>query len=367
MTNSMFIPKKIRVGFQKRDDTYTKRLAYIIYYDVKGVLRKEKSWDEWRDHQMAAKEFDNTPQDGFVLNRHIERYNWGHFSSNRSYIRVYDPREIEFEITPENLIGILTETACDRRGLEGKFVYAWHGTQLVLLPCGSESYLAAQKYTALQGQDISAKDLEPGRIYITKKGNEVVYLGRHDWYTWPNPRWGNSGRSCKKHHIFHGVSSPSTWNDREEFFPRGDMKFLSAAGDMSDDYAELMDKLKKDIRTATVIGLKLKPFVRGSATNTAVNNRYSEYICRQVGDELEIYYIYRDHFEKGYISREYSINMKDTTMTPIKMGRSDNRTPLHDIQSLVGQGYHTVLVKFSNGVTTDLFGNKVGKTAEKET
>ena len=39
----LMIPDRIKVGYQKRDDTYTKRLAYVIYYDHKGVLRKEKS------------------------------------------------------------------------------------------------------------------------------------------------------------------------------------------------------------------------------------------------------------------------------------------------------------------------------------
>ncbi len=38
-----FIPSKIKVGFQERSDTYTGKLAYIIYYDNKGVLRKERS------------------------------------------------------------------------------------------------------------------------------------------------------------------------------------------------------------------------------------------------------------------------------------------------------------------------------------
>ena len=35
METSIFIPKKIHVGFQTRHDTYTKKLAYIIYEDEK--------------------------------------------------------------------------------------------------------------------------------------------------------------------------------------------------------------------------------------------------------------------------------------------------------------------------------------------
>mgnify|MGYP003293415702 CR=1 FL=1 len=42
MATNIFIPKKIKVGFQTREDTYTKKLAYVIYYDTQGKLRKDK-------------------------------------------------------------------------------------------------------------------------------------------------------------------------------------------------------------------------------------------------------------------------------------------------------------------------------------
>ena len=44
MKANIFIPKKIKVGFQERDSTYTKKLAYVIYYDLQNKLRKETSW-----------------------------------------------------------------------------------------------------------------------------------------------------------------------------------------------------------------------------------------------------------------------------------------------------------------------------------
>ena len=33
MRSQMFIPKKLKIGFQQRRDTFTKKLAYVIYYD----------------------------------------------------------------------------------------------------------------------------------------------------------------------------------------------------------------------------------------------------------------------------------------------------------------------------------------------
>ena len=65
---SIYIPKKIKVGYQDRSDTYTGKLAYVIYYDEKNKLRKEKSWNGWRDNTIDPNDFDNEPTRGFVLN-----------------------------------------------------------------------------------------------------------------------------------------------------------------------------------------------------------------------------------------------------------------------------------------------------------
>ena len=103
---SIFIPETCRVGFKERQDTFTGKLAYVIYYDADKKLRKEVSWKGWRDEKIDAFDFPNEPTSGFVLNKGIRRFNWSGFGTSRSMIRIYDPRGIEFEITPENLIGL---------------------------------------------------------------------------------------------------------------------------------------------------------------------------------------------------------------------------------------------------------------------
>jgi len=35
MNNTIFIPKKIKIGFNERSDTYTGKLGYVIYHDGK--------------------------------------------------------------------------------------------------------------------------------------------------------------------------------------------------------------------------------------------------------------------------------------------------------------------------------------------
>ena len=54
MKSNIFVPKRINVGFQERSSTYTGKLAYVIYYDEKGTLRKEKSWNGWRNKEIIT-------------------------------------------------------------------------------------------------------------------------------------------------------------------------------------------------------------------------------------------------------------------------------------------------------------------------
>lgn len=180
--NKLNIAKTIKVGFNKRSDTYTGMLAYIIYYDEKGILRKEKSWESWRDKKIDAQEFPNEPTSGFVLNKKVGDYksDWNH---RMAHIRVYDPRGFEFEISVENLLYILQEcTSTKGKGLEGEFVYAWDGTTLVLLPTDSVEYQASKVFTDHKLSKVSKGDMVPGCVYMNKDMENVLYLGREDYY-----------------------------------------------------------------------------------------------------------------------------------------------------------------------------------------
>lgn len=181
---SIFIPKKVKVGFQTRKDTYTKKLAYVIYYDEKGKLRKETSWEGWRDEKIDPEEYSNDPTSGFVLNKKVGDYksDWNH---RMAYCRVYDPRGFEFEITIENLLYILQNTSCIKgKGLDGDFVYSWDGKDLVLLPCSAPEYGAISQFTEeLHSlESVKTKDLILGATYLTKKQEKVIYLGKFNYY-----------------------------------------------------------------------------------------------------------------------------------------------------------------------------------------
>ena len=186
MKTNIFVPSKINVGFQNRQDTYTGKLAYVIYFDEKGKLRKQASWDGWRDKNIPNEIYDNEPTEGFVLNKKVGgvEESWG-WDVRRTYTRIYDPRGFEFEITVPNLLWILENCDCIKgKGLEGQFVYGWDGKDLVLVPVESPDYKEIQEKNQIVHNNlfIKAKDLIVGATYEMLNGDRYVYIGKYDRY-----------------------------------------------------------------------------------------------------------------------------------------------------------------------------------------
>jgi hypothetical protein len=186
MNTNIFIPSKINVGFQNRQGTYTGKLAYVIYFDEKGKLRKQTSWDGWRDENIPNEIYDNEPTEGFVLNKKVGgvEESWG-WDVRKTYTRIYDPRGFEFEITVPNLLWILENCNCIKgKGLEGQFVYGWDGKELVLVPVESPDYKEIQEKNKVihNNEFVKAKDLIIGATYETLNGEQYVYMGKYDRY-----------------------------------------------------------------------------------------------------------------------------------------------------------------------------------------
>jgi hypothetical protein len=254
--NKLFIAPKIKIGYQSRNDTFNGKLAYIIYFDEKGKLHKEKSWESWRNKSIPADEYENVPIDGFTINKDIKRYNGEWFSSKRTMVRIHDPRGFEFEVTTENLIAILMHTDCSRRSLIGQFVYAWAGQELVLLPTNSEEYQNAIKYTAGLNKKVSIKELIPGMVYKTKRREkDVTYIGRFNYYDFANSgyRSVHGPRKEKKSHIF-------TYDNGETFFRKDSSAFLSEkiSDTIVSNYAELVEKYNSRIYANKIVAYEIK-------------------------------------------------------------------------------------------------------------
>ena len=250
MDRKMYIPKTVKVGYQNREGTYTGKLAYIIYVDDKGKVRKEASWQSWRDHKIKPEDFDNEPTSGFVLNKKAGGVSWSHWHRN-TYVRVYDPRNFEFEISIPNLLFILQECSSIKgKGLEGEFVYAWSGTELVLLPVDCEEYKECVKHTARQKVKFDKKDIKEGYTYIMKDGSEVLYLGRHSY--------NNEGRyktfnPVGKKHIFKPFQKPKYSWEPEYLAESGFTKVAECTSEgAAPNFADEYEKFKKSSYCADV-------------------------------------------------------------------------------------------------------------------
>lgn len=275
--DKMFIPKRIKIGFQKRDDTFTEKLSYIIYYDEKGKLRKEASWNNWIDKSIEPVEFDNVPQAGYLFNKGIKRDRyWG---SGRSVIRVYDPRDFEFEISVDNLMGILMHSDVSKRDIIEECVFAWSGKELVLLPVNSQEYIESVEYTKKQDQKITSKDLVEGYVYQAKKlDTPLTYIGYREWFDFvfgylkdgkiisrydytSNLKYIELHESKGKKHIFF---------DGSKFITKtaSDLSSILSAEVVS-DYSDLVENFFKTINSQKVVSV--------SGNNNATGELYHYY------------------------------------------------------------------------------------------
>lgn len=263
MKSNMFVPKKIHVGYQDRTGTYTGKLAYVIYEDEKGKLRKETSWNSWRDKKIPAEVFDNVPTEGFVLNKGVGGgRGW---DSRNEYIRVYDPRNFEIEISVANLLFILQEcTSTKGKGLDGEFVYVMDGTNLVLLPVSCKEYQDSLLYSDKRSGRVTKADMVAGRKYLNKGMVELMYLGRHqcrstDVYCYNNTldiRVISEPLSSQKHsHVFVDTKG-------KYYLEKGFTKITNIVSeDVDSDYAQKLLDFQNSALVSDFAGVKLKKWV----------------------------------------------------------------------------------------------------------
>lgn len=302
MKNNIYIPKKIKIGYVKREGTYTKKLAYVIYYDDKGTLRKETSWEGWRDKKIKPDDYDNKPTEGFVLNKKVGGYDTG-WNHRNTYSRVYDPRGFEFEISVENLLYILENTSCIKgKGLEGEFVYGWDGKDLILIPCGTPDYIELTAFNSLKREKkkFKEKDLVIGGEYLNNKNQKVIYMGK----------FLKRGYDCiaEDYSYFFAVFVPKDPDDR---YDRSDYDFLH--------YEKINGKLLDVIDDACVENyekiykLMVKDCYRFSKRD-ASKDVYTVYNIENIKKYMLSYGGTSVNFyvkENGVIKRKHVFNMKN--------------------------------------------------------
>lgn len=290
-------------------------LGYIIYYDEKSILRKEKSWESWRSKDIEPTEVENVPTEGFVLNKNGGGHGRG-WDSRQAFIRVWDPRGFEFEISVHNLLFILRLCDCSKgKGLEGKFVYAWQGTELVLLPAESDDFKISVKFTKLKSQNISVKDLKIGSTYIGKNMGELLFLGRKDHYS---SNYSEGGIFSKKFVFWNG--------SRFEFY--GNIKHLAIlkSETIPENFAELNEnyyKSKYGSKPVKLIIKEIPPTEQGdyqygnnvTQWHVQINeNSYKHSVVEHTKDTNLISSIrskYKNIFENNLVKQVYDPSYKE--------------------------------------------------------
>lgn len=194
----LYIPKKLKVGFNNRtfhgNDWENNRqkanaetkLAYIIYWDEKGVLRKEKSWQDWRDPELGELELANEPLHGFTIHLVRNGYRGEWFAGRDAKVLIRHPEGFVFEITPENACSLIIEGGVEAGSgiIGGEQVLAWDGKELILLGTKSREYAESSAHTKkVDAGGIKDSELIPGHIYRCRNGELRLYFGKVDFYT----------------------------------------------------------------------------------------------------------------------------------------------------------------------------------------
>ncbi len=239
--------------------------------------------------EIIPLEFDNIPTEGFVLNKKVGGYSsgWDHRST---YSRVYDPRGFEFEITMENLLFILQEcNSMKGKGLEGEFVYAWNGKDLVLLPTSSEDYRQSELYTKAQQGKVSIKELEAGLTYKHKNMQDYVYLGRFSFFeNHSDYSTDTKGLSCKKAHVFYNITDPS----RNEFVGLTALAtVISKVTDTSiSNFSEIFDKFNNSRHSEDLSTAKVDDYtIPRSITNWYFRGNIEDMLIELEPNKFEVY------------------------------------------------------------------------------
>lgn len=173
---AIFIPKKLKVGYQIRNDTFTGKLAYINYENDKKVWALEKSWKSWiKEKQIDF--IDNQPLSGFIVNRSQTRY--ASFAGKSVNIRIYHPYGFEFEISPDNLCAVLSHCDISHSYINQECILGWEGGRVLLIPTNSDVYQSALQDTKNKLSKFE-DDFIFGQSYIAKKltKDNLIYLGK---------------------------------------------------------------------------------------------------------------------------------------------------------------------------------------------
>lgn len=175
ITNSY--PHRKFVDEEKYKEYYQK-YAFIVFKEGKKI-RKEYSWNQWRQKEIEPLDILNVPTSGFTLKQTYQRSrDW--FGSGRSVWVVNHPQGFVFEITSNNLEAIIDNCDIIKGEIIGECIFAWEGMNMSLIPVSSEEYQKSVQDTLVKtlAKNIKINNVDVGNEVLLASNQKAIYLGR---------------------------------------------------------------------------------------------------------------------------------------------------------------------------------------------
>lgn len=183
----IIIPDNILVGFRNKTDYTWKGTKHLknefmfsfVTYKENNKIKKECSWNNWRDEKIHPREFKNEPLSGYLISDNTKRStDW--FGSGRSMWRITDPRGFVFEITSENLNAIIDHCVISHGKIDQKCILTWDSGSMALVTENSDLYQEAISNTQRTQERVYLKDINLGDVVQLETGETGEFFGNQN-------------------------------------------------------------------------------------------------------------------------------------------------------------------------------------------
>lgn len=177
---NLAVPSEIL--YKKCGNNQNPDVGYVTYRNKEGKLMRENSWTKWSKSTPYV--LSNAPRAGFTIYGSLGGgRDWG---KRQSWIQIQDPGGFIIEISPDNLIELITTVGyTPDTGFNKPLSYAWFNGCLELRALTQEEFNTLTTEPAKA--KVKLKDLLAGHYYKSKT-IEGYYLGRHLTFRLDRPK-----------------------------------------------------------------------------------------------------------------------------------------------------------------------------------
>lgn len=188
------LSSQLYCGFRRFGDDLEASFAHLNDEKAKATV------DRWRNHAISTMIVSGEPISGFSFHIFPED---GSFRHDGTLFAITDPRGFKVHITRGNANAIIANAMLDKGEILQDCVWGLDGANAYLLPTNSTYYQNALAMTAHvmdNTKPLPDDDLEIGNIIVTKKGEHLLYGGRHDGVDLSSTNF-----NCRKFYLYRRI------------------------------------------------------------------------------------------------------------------------------------------------------------------